>query len=108
MDLIAQAVICGLAGWRMASLLVQEDGPADLLLKFRTWALREGADYSPTQQAWTTSYDPQPGFAVLLCIWCMSVWTTAAAWAVYEWQAWPVAMVAAMGVAIIANRASTS
>lgn len=80
------AIIWGLAGWRVASLLVNEDGPWESLERLRQLiGLKPG---------------PIEGFLPKLfsCIWCMSVWTTALAALV--WEISPTAVIITAGAAI--------
>ena len=85
-----EAILAGLAGWRIASLLVNEDGPFDVFARLRhRVGIREGEPY-----------DDNVLTGVLSCVWCCSVWTAGLSYAVAEWWAvWPVALVAATGIA---------
>jgi len=71
-------VLTALASWRMASLLVNEDGPGAVFARLRRWA---GISYVVRQDG-----NGQPaamrvakgGLAEgLTCIWCVSVWCAA-------------------------------
>jgi hypothetical protein len=88
--------MAGLAGWRIASLMVSEDGPFSVFARVRAWA---GVPNVGPQL-------PRPFVGgVLSCLWCASVWTSACAWLTWEYLAhWPVAMMAAAAVAIVAER----
>lgn len=95
-DLI-QFVAVGLAGWRVASLLVQEDGPFEIFARLRRAVGLERVGELPS------------GFLpdLLSCVWCASVWTTLVAYG--AWRAGAeglVLVVAAMAVAVLAQRAS--
>jgi hypothetical protein len=60
------ALTVGLGGWRLASLLVHEQGPFAVFARLRAWSLPEpGEEY---------------GFVakVLDCVWCASIYTTSA------------------------------
>lgn len=90
--ILVQIVASGLAGWRLASLLVVERGPWSIFKRIRT---RAGAE----------DFEIDGFFAELLsCIWCTSVWTVAAMWV--TWYIYPpvVGIVAAMGAAMIVER----
>jgi hypothetical protein len=49
-------LLCALATWRLTHLLVAEDGPGDVVVKFRTWL-----------------GDSALG-ALMDCFYCMSIW----------------------------------
>lgn len=94
-------LILGLAVWRLSSLLVHEEGPFDIFLRFRHWS---GVGY--------TEYSNRVGkneFArALICLWCTSVWVgiiAALLYAIFRepvvWMASPFALSA---VAIIIER----
>lgn len=93
-DGLLVAVLCGLAGWRAASLLVYEDGPWGLFYRLREAVAPPG--------------DEPMGFWALLlsCIWCCSVWTTAAA--LLFWYLFPPVVIlgAACALALVAERLS--
>lgn len=61
-------LMAALATWRVSSLLVNEDGPGDLLLKFRYRVGTHELD----------EYDrPLSNLGKLFaCVWCMSVWVS--------------------------------
>lgn len=61
-----------LACWRLASLLVYEDGPGDVFARLRT---RVGVQVDRDG----TPYAMNPVGQAFICLWCMSVWTAAAA-----------------------------
>lgn len=90
MATLAQAVVAGLAGWRIARLLVAEDGPWDMFFRLRR---RAGVG--------------QPGEVgffdgVLSCMACCTVWSTAACYAALKWgvTALVVTALAAAAVAL--------
>lgn len=56
-----------LATWRLASLLVVEDGPFDMFLLFR---LKAGILYDQNGEPFGTSWFSDG----LACLWCVSVW----------------------------------
>lgn len=84
-------ILIGLASWRIASLLVNEDGPA---LVFDHLRAGVGLGREPGEVS---------GFLPLLfsCIWCMSVWTTPLMYVVWLLEPRAVMIVAAMAVALI-------
>lgn len=94
--LIAEVLIVGLAGWRLASWFVQEDGPFEIFGRLRRLAGAEA-------EGEITGFLP----SLLSCVWCASVWSTLAAWGFWEAGIEEVPIIlAAMAVAVIANRAA--
>lgn len=73
--------IYGFATWRVASLLVQEDGPWGVFMKLRELA---GIEHDDGE----VFIIPSNFFAgILSCVWCASMWV-AFFWLVF-WMAWP-------------------
>jgi hypothetical protein len=68
-----------LAAWRVASLLVNEDGPGAIFARLRRWA---GIGYVVQMdgQGQPTSMRVAKGWLAegLTCVWCVSVWAAAA------------------------------
>lgn len=92
MNRLEGVAIAGLAGWRLASLLVNEDGPGAVFARLRR------AVGVPEQGEAT-------GLAAMLsCVWCTSVWTVAGAWAVWRVAPDVSGIVAAMAVAVATER----
>ena len=86
------ALLAAFAGWRLASLLVTEDGPWKVFERFR--ALNGIPRVGILRPRWLG--------AMLSCVWCASCWTVAACWLAGSWLSWtPVAVVAAMGAAVL-------
>lgn len=87
-------MVCGLAGWRLASLLVTEPGPWDIFARLRA---RVGVpEFGEIQSGFL------PG--IFSCMWCMTVWTTALAWASWELHWGIPGVIAAMGTAMVAEQ----
>lgn len=90
---LVRVVICGLAGWRLASLLVAEAGPWDVFERLRT---RVGV---PNFGEVASGLIP----GMFSCVWCMSVWTVALCWLLWEVH-WAIpGALAAMALAITAE-----
>lgn len=101
MDLL-HVLIAALAGWRIASLVSREHGPWDVFSRLRE-------RYTEDVLGWPDQGGPAQGepFGIgklITCVWCTSVWTVAAMFVAYEYAPWPVAMIAAMGAAIVVER----
>lgn len=91
-DLLVRALLVGLGGWRLASLLVHEDGPWAVFAWVRRLAGHERTG--------------EMGFWALLldCVFCASVWTGTALWVL--WYASPqiATLPAVWALAIIVER----
>lgn len=84
------AILIGAAGWRIASLLVDEDGPFDIFVHVRASFQPEG---------------PQTGIGKMLtCIWCTGLWTTL--FVALIWLVWhpPVILIAASAIPCLLER----
>lgn len=92
LDLLVEAILLGLAGWRVANLLVNEDGPALIFERLRVMGgVKPGlvSGFTPT---------------LFTCIFCMSVWTTTAMAVVWYFTPEPVMIIAAWAIALIVNK----
>lgn len=75
-----------LAAWRLAHLIVHEDGPWDVFVRLRylagvRWIVQQGASGPEPLRVATTSLARG-----LTCLWCVSVWTAALLrWRRLEW-----------------------
>lgn len=87
-------IVVGLAAWRLAVMLVREDGPWGVFERFR-----HALGVPPAGTPYAEDEVPMPG-RILLCTWCASVWTALALWLCLQWLArWPVVVLAGAGVA---------
>lgn len=89
--MLAEAILIGLAGWRLASMLVDESGPADIFEKLRTAVGVQPGEIS--------------GFlsTVFSCVYCMSVYTCLLMFGIWQLEPMIVMVIAAMTVAILAH-----
>ena len=85
-------LILGLTTWRLSSLLVQEDGPFFIFVRFRSLV---GIKWNELGEEYSDSVFGQ----VFLCVWCLSIWIGIAlsllylffgSWLVY--LCWPLAL----------------
>jgi len=85
-------LLCALATWRISVLLVEEQGPWDIMRRLRE---RFGVTHDPDGKpiSWPCG---MPG-ALFGCVWCISVWLTVPV--VVAWYICPVVVfaVAVMG-----------
>jgi hypothetical protein len=63
-------MLSSLATWRIAHMLVKEDGPWDLISRFRSIIGVRYDEYS-------VPYGTNMPSAMLSCVWCASVWVAA-------------------------------
>ena len=66
-----ELILAGLAAWRLAHAITQEDGPFDIFLNWRNWLLLHLPDRARDEVHWITR-----GFH---CVLCVSFWTSLAA-----------------------------
>lgn len=62
-------VLFGLATWRITSLIVDEDGPFDMFVKFRSFI---GVYYDEYSQAQGRNVVAR----AFTCFWCASIWVS--------------------------------
>ena len=96
MDYMFDALVIGLATWRISSLLSREDGPFYIFSRIRHVA---GVEYDINSK-------PIPKNELsrgLLCLWCSSIWVAIAFCLVYFlWPLWTVMMLMPFAVSTIA------
>lgn len=97
--MIEQAVIVGLAAWRITALLSYERGPWDIFFR-----LREFLGYTHNDNGEPVSW-PLGGFReIFACPWCLSIWAALSLWGIWELQPIVVMVIAASGIAIAVER----
>ena len=90
--MLAEIIIIGLAGYRLASFLVQEEGPFNIFEHIRKLAgVKTGVIEGPLA-------------TLFICMFCMTVWMTLAAWVVYEIEPKAAMILAAMTIALTADK----
>lgn len=92
-------LLIGLAAYRLAMFLVEEDGPFAIFAKFREFA-------RPKQELNTGGLKLELFFA-LQCIWCTSVWMTFVAAGLWFIEPWIVIVIASMAMAVIIDNIVT-
>ncbi len=60
-------LIAALATWRLTTLLVNEDGPLDMLVKFRSFI---GIEWDAQSEPYGTNFIAE----AFTCVWCLSIW----------------------------------
>lgn len=74
---MAELIALALAAWRLASMLVDEDGPGGVFARLRH---RAGLQSVPVRagDGWqTVTTAANPLAELFACVWCMSVWAAA-------------------------------
>lgn len=73
---VIDIIILGLATWRFASLLANEDGPFEILAKFRRFVgVRSMTGFDVNNKpALPTVFGTNELAKMVLCVWCNSVW----------------------------------
>ena len=64
---ITELIILGLATWRVASIIVSEDGPWQLFPRLRSWL---GVRFDERSIPYSTTALS----GLVICIWCLSPW----------------------------------
>ena len=93
MDLLI-VIICGLAGWRLASLFISEDGPLSVFERFRKFiGIKSG---------------PIIGFLPTLfsCIYCLSIYSAFIAYGIYVILPEAAMIMAIAAVIILVDKAA--
>ena len=90
--MVEQAVLIGLAAWRITSLLVNEAGPFDIFECLRSFigvksGLVEG--FFPT---------------LFSCIWCLSIWIVISCYLLWVLEPVVIILLAAMAIVVITDK----
>jgi len=86
-DFLGQFILISFGGWRIGSLLVEEEGPFEVFARFR------GLIGIPRGAGEIKGVLPQ----LFSCVWCLSVWISAALWGLWQVTPEPVLIFAAAG-----------
>lgn len=97
-------LVIALSAWRLAFMLVKEDGPGDVFGRLRRLVgVRQKLADTPGGQQ--TPYGLNVAADLFCCVYCMSVWTAALSWGLLQTSAAPVAYIlAASGLALMLQR----
>ncbi len=99
MDLLSEALLIGLAAWRVAALLSYEKGPFDVFLKLRNvLGFTHGDDGSVT--AWPDRFLPN----LFSCVWCLGGYSAVAMWGMWQIVPEVVVIFAAWSIIIAVER----
>lgn len=98
-----EIIIFGLATWRIASLLVNEEGPYNIFEKIRVWSgIRHGLDGE------IELVPPNLTAGILSCVWCCSIWSAFGLWVFHaifpETATWFATALSLSAIAIIFDK----
>lgn len=68
MPMVVSLACKALATWRIAHMLVNEDGPDDVIINLRTYLTRP-FEFAPNQLMYERVLK-----GMFSCVWCMSIW----------------------------------
>ena len=94
---MVEAVVIGLAAWRLSALVSYERGPGDVFLRLRE-ALGFKHDDHGEPIAWPETWAAK----LLSCPWCVGMWAAAGFWALWEYVSEPVVIVVAAAAVVVA------
>ncbi len=77
--MIEEALLIGLAAWRLAALLSYERGPFNVFLRLRQ-LLGFDHDESGEPVAWPSNFLAQ----ALSCVWCLGLYMAVLVWGIWE------------------------
>ena len=94
---LVEAIVIGLAAWRLTALVSYERGPGDVFLRLReALGFQHREDGEPT--AWPDSFLA----GALACPWCMGIWMAAGTWALWEYVCEAAVIVLAAATVLVA------
>lgn len=97
--MIEQAILIGLAAWRVTALLSYERGPLDVFRVFRE-VLGFDHDERGEPIAWPSNVLTE----ALSCPWCLGLWSVAAMYGLWQLEPVAVMVVAAASVLVAVER----
>lgn len=95
--MIEEAVLIGLAAWRLAALLSYERGPFDIFINFRSLL---GIEHDSTSYE-PSSWPQNPIAQAITCVWCLGLYTAALSWAIWEFVEPKIVMVVAASAVLV-------
>lgn len=99
MSLLEQAVIIGLAAWRLTALISYERGPLDVFLHLRALLGFEHND-NGEPVSWPNNILAQ----AIACAWCTGVYVSVGVWGLWQISESAVMVLAAMAVLVAVER----
>ncbi len=98
--MIEEAVLIGLAAWRMTALLTYERGPFDVFMRFRQLL---GFDHD--EKGEPTEWPGNTLARAFSCPWCLGLYMAVVAWAFWEYvNSTVVLVIAASAVLVVVER----
>lgn len=99
-------VILGLASWRLAYMLVNEDGPGAVFSRLRyRLGVRSVVTRGNNSQPEATKVATNAVAELWTCVWCMSFWAALLLAVPWEPIYWLRLVLAASGLAVLVNEA---
>ncbi|KKN20379.1 hypothetical protein LCGC14_0936280 [marine sediment metagenome] len=96
--MIEEAILIGLAAWRLTALFSYERGPFDVFLRLRQFVGFDHDSLSGEPISWPGNTLPR----VISCPWCLGLWVTPGVWAVWEYIDPAIVVVVAATAVLIA------
>lgn len=98
--MIEEAVLIGLAAWRLTALLSYERGPFDVFLRFRQLL---GFDHN--EKGEPESWPGNTLARTFSCPWCLGLYMVVVSWAIWEYvEPNAVLVVAASAILVVVER----
>lgn len=97
--MIEQAVLLGLAAWRMAALLAYERGPFNVFMR-----LRQVLGFTHYDSGEPHIWPDNAVGRLFSCVWCLGLWTAAAAYGLWQVEPLIVVVLAAAAVLVAVER----
>ncbi len=95
--MIEEAILIGLAGWRLTALLSYERGPFDVFLRFR-----QLFGFEHDEKGEPESWPGNTLARIVSCPWCLGLWVTPGVWAVWEYIDPAIVVVVAAAAVLVA------
>lgn len=95
--MIEEAILIGLAAWRLTALFTYERGPFDVFMRFR-----EQLGFSHDDKGEPNIWPSNSLARVFSCPWCLGLYMAVVAWAVWEYIDPTVVLVTAASAILVA------
>lgn len=96
--MLEQAILIGIAAWRITALLSYEQGPFDIFVRFRKFL---GFDHTFGKPiSWPDTFLAN----IISCVWCLGIYSAAAMWGLWQLSQAAVIVIAASSVIIVLER----
>ena len=96
--MLIEAILVGLAGWRVAALISYERGPFNIFLKFRQKLGFEHKNGEPV--SWPENFLTN----MISCPWCLGLYAAILMWGLWQISQAAVIVLAASSILVAAER----